>query len=78
MMPVPRVSVRNSLRISEQAARRNLVQQAHEPLPGILHLDHFRLARAELLDHGAEVFLRHVDGEFFVRLELLAVLSGAS
>src|SRR4029079_6263736 len=57
--------------IAEQAARRNAIQQTHESLPRILHLEHLAAPRPELFDHRAEEFLRDVDRQLFVRLETL-------
>src|SRR5450756_1548147 len=67
-------SVGEELRaVAEQSASRDLVQQSHHFLTRILHLQHRRSARPELLDHDAEVFLRHIDGQRFVGLESLAL-----
>ena len=59
--------------IPEEATRGDLVHQAHEPLPRVLHLDHARLAGAELLDDGPHELLGDVDRELLVRLQPLAV-----
>ena len=59
--------------ITEQSARRDLVEKSHHSLPRILHLEHRCAARAELLDHDAEKFLGNIDRKLFVRLESLAL-----
>src|SRR6185437_15897057 len=57
--------------VPEQSTRGNAIQQSHQSLSGVLHLEHLAAARTELLDHGAKVFLGNVDRELFVRLETL-------
>ena len=71
--PVPRVSVRNSVRkpISARAGHQEL--QPHPAGAVVDHLLHAALAHAEQLGDDAEIVLRHVDGEPLDGLVQLAV-----
>ncbi len=58
--------------VAKQATCGNAIQHSHQPLPRVLHFDQLGATRAQLLDHGAEVFLGYIYRQLFVRLEPLA------
>ena len=61
--------------VADQAARRDVRDDAGLAGARGLHLDHLGAARAgDLLEHGAGVVVVDVDGDFLDRLELLAVV----
>src|SRR5215212_9997009 len=63
--------------IPKQSARRNSIAQANQPLSRILHLQHLRAPRTELLDHVPEERLGDVDHQLLVRLESFTVSTDA-
>ena len=70
---MPRVSVSNWLRRPIKPAAGHAEFDAHPPVPVIVHVEDFALARAQLFhDHADELF-RHVDGQLLDRLHELAV-----
>ena len=64
---MPRVSVRNSVQADQRTGGNDIVEP--DPTGAVVrHVLHRGLASTEELGHGANVLLRHVDGEPFGRL----------
>src|SRR4051812_36371880 len=59
--------------IAEQSASRNPIAQPHQPLPGILHLQHLAATRTELFDDHAEKIFGHSDHQLLLRPETFPV-----
>jgi hypothetical protein len=59
--------------VTEQPSRRDRVTKAHQAGTRILHVEQFRPSSTKPFDHRAQVRLRDVDHQLFIRLELLAV-----
>ncbi len=73
MIPVPRVSVRNSRAEADQPAGRHEVVHPHPAGAVVGHVLHAALARGEQLRDRADVLLGHVDREALDGLVALAV-----